>query len=402
MDPGALPAAIDRPRKIILPFSLLDGDGLPTLPSCEEDWNILFNLFADTCEISTTGFFLVIRVTKLPPKPWPVSVAGLPLFLTTETDYAPLLPSKHGLNGHALKHLDMKKACVDDALGELTKYFDSQDVAVNEVRWEFPALVIVIPEDTDLTKLPSWCGTSICRYQQRSSAPPTSSAAKRLQEPSPTVRDDSQYLNLRPGIMLSSGRLGQTPSELLTSSGVLVQDKDGNEFITVASHGFPNGTEVFHPTADGIVVANITKRIRDTDIAFAKLIPGLKYENETFGTDLSTPTILNEICDPRQLKIGTTVFMDSPFTGFVEGMVVSRSRCRVPAGSEHWWIRLEWVWMGQNWQDANPDGCCGSPMWDADGRVVAFFRYLIIEGPYAGYGVGISAIELEESGYFLA
>jgi hypothetical protein len=53
-------------------------------------------------------------------------------------------------------------------------------------------------------------------------------------------------------------------------------------------------------------------------------------------------------------------------------MVVSRFRYRVPIDgdvSEHWSVR-----QGVGFR-----------------RVVAFFRYLIIESPYAGYGVSISA-----------
>lgn len=56
--------------------------------------------------------------------------------------------------------------------------------------------------------------------------------AKRIQEPTDNVVDNSQYDILRPGIMLSSGK-DETGLEVLTSSGVLVNDSLGNQYMTV-------------------------------------------------------------------------------------------------------------------------------------------------------------------------
>lgn len=44
------------------------------------------------------------------------------------------------------------------------------------------------------------------------------------------------------------------------------------------------------------------------------------------------------------------------------------------------------------------EGSCGSPIWDEDGKLVCFFRYLVKSGPRAGFGFGISAMELKNYG----
>ena len=61
----------------------------------------------------------------------------------------------------------------------------------------------------------------------------------RLKQPSMEELDDSQYDILRPGVMLSSGKHPEEDYELLNSSGVLLRDSLGYQYMTVAAHGFP-------------------------------------------------------------------------------------------------------------------------------------------------------------------
>src|ERR1700722_3542385 len=70
------------PRHIVLDFTLLNDNCLPRNPT-DNEFKILCELFPSQLGAGVIGPFLVITVKELPAKPWPVSVAGLPLFLTT-------------------------------------------------------------------------------------------------------------------------------------------------------------------------------------------------------------------------------------------------------------------------------------------------------------------------------
>jgi hypothetical protein len=55
--------------------------------------------------------------------------------------------------------------------------------------------------------------------------------------------------------------------------------------------------------------------------------------------------------------------------------------------------------MGQGLVDAAAAGSCGSPVWDADGNLVLFFRFLIANRPKLGLAIGVVAVELQKFGF---
>ena len=57
-------------------------------------------LFPTCYKLSFAPPFLLLACTKLPPKPWPVTVAGMPLYLTTDAEESPL---DMGLGGRGPK-----------------------------------------------------------------------------------------------------------------------------------------------------------------------------------------------------------------------------------------------------------------------------------------------------------
>jgi hypothetical protein len=50
----------------------------------------------DHTELGIMGSFFVLYVDKLPPAPWPVTVAGLPLFIATGRLQVPWEPGWKG------------------------------------------------------------------------------------------------------------------------------------------------------------------------------------------------------------------------------------------------------------------------------------------------------------------
>lgn len=53
------------------------------VPPKKEELQILLNLFPKTTNVTVIGPMLVIVVQELPKKPWPLTVAGLPLYITS-------------------------------------------------------------------------------------------------------------------------------------------------------------------------------------------------------------------------------------------------------------------------------------------------------------------------------
>jgi hypothetical protein len=69
-------------RHVVLPFNRSKDRGAFR----GENLTVLKNLFLDTNEVSFDSYSLVFCVNTLPPKPWPVTVAGVPPYFTTDPD----------------------------------------------------------------------------------------------------------------------------------------------------------------------------------------------------------------------------------------------------------------------------------------------------------------------------
>jgi hypothetical protein len=73
------------PKRVLLSFSLVE-DGNWTAPRSSSQMRELMTLFPTTCEVAVIPPVLIVRVKELPPKPWPLTVAGMPLRITTDDE----------------------------------------------------------------------------------------------------------------------------------------------------------------------------------------------------------------------------------------------------------------------------------------------------------------------------
>lgn len=203
--------------------------------------------------------------------------------------------------------------------------------------------------------------------------------------------------------MLSSGG---TLNELLTTSGIIVEDDYGHKYLTMASHGFPLGCEsVYHPNADGARLCRIHDRLTDSDIALWRISSPQSFHNETFAARLldgtnNPPQKVGGILDPIDMRAYDEVTMNNPFLGFCIGVHIRVQLTKVPSDdpvTEHCWITNEWTYFG-NGVDEPVDGCCGAPVLDQSGNVVGFFRFLTA----SGMAVVVAASTLEVWGYHVA
>lgn len=362
---------------------IMDKIEPPRTPlSAEVD--MIFDMFDGVFAVHFSPTFLIIRCRSLPPKPWPISIGGMPIWLTDSETDMPYPQGKAGCSSPVLD--DLRLSRVSSPAGEtfelIAKYFaDEHKIALLEIMWDGPRLFIRIPDTIQISSLPVRIGNLAAVYSDKSVIPQHHEAARRLVSPTATVRDDTSYSpHLRPGIMLSCGSaLGG--AELFTSSGVIVKDKQGDTWLTVASHGFPRGSStVYHPNPNHPPIGTIEKRFPGTDISLAKLHTGFSYAAHTFVTDLQPATEITALGVPAELgiKLGDVLRMENAFTGYCEGVFIGNVWQAIPADEVT--DRVPWVifnnfYLGNGLEEP-VDGCCGCPVLTDAGVLVGLFRFL--------------------------
>ena len=168
------------------------------------------------------------------------------------------------------------------------------------------------------------------------------------------IRDLSRYHPLRPGVALSCGNsvLGQ---ELLTTSGVLVENRNKERFITVASHGFsPSRELVFHPDDAGQPIARVYKRRTDSDLAIVSLSSNCVYVNQTLDCvtedeSFRPGTKVTGIRDVMQMPFYEEITINSPFSGFCTGVHIGMEVQPMPSDFPvvpHKWCTSDWWYIG--------------------------------------------------------
>jgi len=77
------PSAITNASNIDLSFPMVE-DGGGRGPTNKDQWKETTSLFPTTQEVWINSPFLVICVQTLPPRPWPLTIGGYPLQITTD------------------------------------------------------------------------------------------------------------------------------------------------------------------------------------------------------------------------------------------------------------------------------------------------------------------------------
>ena len=391
-------------RHILLEGYLLIKDKTrpPRVPSNEEI-KLICEMFHETYEVSVNVSYLIIRCHKLPKKPWPLTIGGMPLWITSDATETPEIESRGGRAPPIMEHLPFSTIAspTGQHFNSIAQYFlNSLDVTVSEIMWNGIQLRLTIPDDVRPEKLPFKIGKLLAVYNKTNAIPEHREAARRLIIPPATVRDDTCYFpNLRPGVMLSCGCNGE--EELCTSSGIIVENSAGDKWLTVASHGFPLGNEtVYHPGANGPVVGTVEKIFGDTDISLAKLQKEICYSAQTFGSDLKPSIELKSLRGSAGLLIGDYLTMENSFSGLCEGIFMASIWKRIPADENPHqlpWVVISNFYLGNGGEESF-DGSCGSPVFTETGEVVGLFRFMTNNGK----AYCVSAEVLMETGYKLS
>ena len=399
--PPQLTEVIGSSKHIVFDFILRNEYGLPRNPS-DDELEVLINLFPRTRSVMVIRPMLVVVVESLPKKPWPLSVAGLPLYITTDdNDFGWDWGDACGGGPKALEHLDSRYNADKDMFKSAMEFFDTQTkVPVCAITWVSGRWHVDLPEGTKPDTMPRTLARSLCRYHLAPITSPPEAAQRRKQHDG-EVWDASSYgPHLRPGVMISCpaytvGDPKQNRDPLFTTSGLKVM-KDGQTYVTVAAHGFPLGEEdVFHP-GPPTRIGQVETRLSNTDIALVRLQRDISYSNTLFENRLFPARRIQEIRDAREMKESDALYMDNPFISFTEGMYVASRFQRVPVDepvSKFQWVHQLWYWTGQGNQSM--DGSCGSVVTDDDARAACFFRFLTEKG----FALGVAASELTRFGF---
>lgn len=218
-----------------------------------------------------------------------------------------------------------------------------------------------------------------------------------------TTYADEVVSILRPGIIVSSSA---TPSRVdgkefnnfkSTTSGLMVVNQDGENFIAMAAHGFEEDGLVRHPTPhQGKIIGNAVESIADTDIAMVKPKQGLRYPNHTLGSaenPVGKAMVGLSPNYPPHTLIGDIISMDNPYSGFCEGQIFALGAKQGNSGKHY--IAHTWMII-QNGEAI--DGSCDSVILDEDSRVLGFVRCIFNDGVDC---FAVSATELQQNGYEL-
>ena len=293
-------------------------------------------------------------------------------------------------------------------LKQTIKYFEAATVRIRDIYWFAGFWLVTTLDDVDSKLLPALIEGSPTWYRTAAENPDPDPAALRGKPPRDLEFDDSDYVSatdavLRPGIMLSSSAQARTKDGQIedswktTTSGILVVNTTGDIFITVASHGFEEDGLIYHPDPkSGRIIGRIVTTLPHTDISMAKLNPGLRYINETFG-DVTEPdgTKINGIVANYQPHMRTydPLNMNNPFSGYCVGTVLATG-ARITGEQNKPYILHEWHTFENG--DQAVDGSCGSAVLDEEGSVVGLIRFKQKESAEC---LCIAAIELRQFGY---
>jgi hypothetical protein len=174
--------------------------------------------------------------------------------------------------------------------------------------------------------------------------------------------------------------------------------------MTAASHGFPEGGMVYHPTASSLEIGQYIVELTHTNIALVKLNHGIQFLNEPFKNTIAPhdPFKLDNFIRAGETRIGDGIFLDSPFSGVIQGSRMAHSSVRIPSDDPRGptvWIRCHLVYLGQDSASDIVDGVCGSAIWDKDHRVLGFSRYVHASGVFKDHCSIIAADHLLDKGY---
>jgi len=369
-----LPLATSYPRDIELPFSLMDSRHRMRGPNAEEA-TMIMEIFPTAHTIQVSPPFLTVVCTSIPKIPLPTSIAGIPCVFTDNENVMSDLQGIDCRGPHMLSDREYP-------LFELPPFADRVEIlrelmsaGATEIGWLGTRWVIMVenPDEETQTKLPRTIANLVVSYIPEEKHHKHS---LRRKSPEKYLLDNSDYYPyLHGGMMISDGTI-------FSASGIPVRHPDDPDasYFTVSKHAFVHSSTVVHPSpAVGHVLGKIANIVvGGTDIALCRVEDdSLRYATESFAGPRGTIKFTG-LARSQESYLGQRLYFDSPFTGLAEGYCTGQGCRRIPSDvpGEAWrFVEVIWTDIQRDGIIDPMNGCCGSPIWDAEGKVHAFFHY---------------------------
>lgn len=422
--PTVLPRPSEEIKKVArhhntLPFDLRHK---PLAFSEGSNRQLLMNMYPHIQRVEFDEWVLVFLFNELPIKPWPRKIAGVPCFFTTDPcEKGPTIPMQCKSRSliDLAPEIDLRENeyAMNMIFNLVRDFFKDAKIPITEIQCWGRVVVIVLEyeanKDETLKAVPKSVACCNCFYLfECEMGRPATMSAVRKKIPTNTEGDDSTYKLLRPGVLLSSSKHPKDGKHTFTTSGVLLEDCMEEKYLTVAAHGFPSrsiNNEVYHPGPDGTEIGQFILELGRTDVGLVALNDGIEFINEPFQNDVvkRPPVKLRGLARADQVAARSPIYLDSPFTGYIEGTKGPHCMRRFPSDApltepKQIWIKCNWTYMGQGASSELALGAYGSPIWDEHHRVIGFFCYCSAAGQFADYCSSVSADHLLDCGYKLA
>ncbi|MCJ1338550.1 hypothetical protein MMC09_003839 [Bachmanniomyces sp. S44760] len=325
-------------RHVKLDFELY-RDHVQCVPSTAQSKAIMA-LFPTCYKLSFSPPFLILTLTHLPPKPWPVTVAGIPLYLTTNPTLG-FSPMNKGLSGHGPKveinaTIQLWRTPGLETFKKLFRVFRDLGADVQSIQWAGWCLLVIGAEEPQdwKTRLPFQINKIRVGYIWDAGSIEETAIRRTL--PTNRVSHREVYANVRPEITITSC-LGTPDTDMVSTSEVCLRSPCGKTHTAEAGHGFPGGVGeiTFHDGRWGTCTGEVAKMLfGQTDIALAELVAKVPYSRETFSKADAPVEEFSEIAKITQLHVGEPIFMDTPPNSRYEGTVLVIDVLEIPTRDE--------------------------------------------------------------------
>ncbi|KAH6955861.1 hypothetical protein BKA56DRAFT_625019 [Ilyonectria sp. MPI-CAGE-AT-0026] len=240
-------------------------------------------------------------------------IAGLPLYLGPHLgpEYCPMPQgwSVHRRNGAIADQMNGRDMQSRTPLFEVIRdHFLALGISTTQVMYWGNFLIIVLEHgDIDIARLPWRVARIVCQhmYDDEMGSP---RLPQPRQQTDPTPGNPDQTWN--EGHI--SAHAGSPDIFRATTTGVLVRDTVGNEFMTVAAPGFPSecGTDITHALPKyGRKIGEVIHEVSHIGLGVFKLEPHEKFVNVTFeSSQITEPIRLKQLVRPTSSRAETGLF----------------------------------------------------------------------------------------------
>lgn len=131
-----------------------DKTGPPRVPSNEE-LKLVGQMFHEAYEVSVNVSYMIVRCHILPKKPWPLTIGGMPLWITSDATETPEIEGRGGRAPPVMEHLPFSKVAspTGQHFNSIAQYFlNSLNVTVSEIMWNGVQLRLTISDDVPIRK----------------------------------------------------------------------------------------------------------------------------------------------------------------------------------------------------------------------------------------------------------